>query len=67
MEATSNILIFLISIICFLQFVFPARLVSDRAHAVQVLIRYVRQVLEALRVGHVGHSFGGWEVIADDL
>ena len=41
MEATSNIPIFLISIICFLQFVFPARRVSDLPHFLQLRIRNV--------------------------
>ena len=58
MEATSNILIFLISLICFLQFVFPARLVAYFPHTLQRLIRYVRQVLDALHVGRVVNTLG---------
>ena len=47
-------------------FVLLARRVSDRAHLVSRGVRHVRQILNPLRVGHVGHFLDGREVFADD-
>ena len=47
-------------------FVLLARRVSDRAPLFSRGVRHVRQILNPLRVEHVGHFLDGREVFADD-